>query len=128
MPEIALTLWIGRQCRAWFGASFEGVAVLHSALSDVERAREWWRVRNGEARVIVGTRSAIFAPVDNLGLVIVDEEQEASYKQEENSALSRAATSADRPRQTGKARWRCLVRRRHHSKLFITRAAGNMNC
>jgi primosomal protein N' (replication factor Y) len=83
VPEIALTLWIGRQCRAWFGARFEGVAVLHSALSDLERAREWWRVRNGEARVIVGTRSAIFAPVDKLGLVIVDEEQESSYKQEE---------------------------------------------
>src|ERR1700756_3212764 len=83
VPEIALTLWIGRQCRAWFGARFEGVAVLHSALSEIERAREWWRVRNGEARVIVGTRSAIFAPVDSLGLVIVDEEQESSYKQEE---------------------------------------------
>jgi primosomal protein N' (replication factor Y) (superfamily II helicase) len=83
VPEIALTLWIGRQCRAWFGAQFEGVAVLHSALSDVERAREWWRVRNGQARVVVGTRSAIFAPVDNLGLIIVDEEQENSYKQEE---------------------------------------------
>jgi primosomal protein N' (replication factor Y) len=83
VPEIALTLWIGRQCRAWFGARFEGVAVLHSALSDVARAREWWRVRNGEARVVVGTRSAIFAPVANLGLIIVDEEQENSYKQEE---------------------------------------------
>jgi primosomal protein N' (replication factor Y) len=83
VPEIALTLWVGRQCRAWFGARFEGVAVLHSALSDVERAREWWRVRNGEARVVVGTRSAIFAPLENLGLIIVDEEQESSYKQEE---------------------------------------------
>lgn len=83
VPEIALTLWVGRQCRAWFGARFEGVAVLHSALSDVERAQEWWRVRNGEARVVVGTRSAIFAPLDHLGLVIVDEEQESSYKQEE---------------------------------------------
>ncbi len=83
VPEIALTLWIGRQCRAWFGARFEGVAVLHSALSDVERAREWWRLRNGEARVVVGTRSAIFAPLQNLGLIIVDEEQENSYKQEE---------------------------------------------
>jgi primosomal protein N' (replication factor Y) len=83
VPEIALTLWVGRQCRAWFGARFEGVAVLHSALSDVERAREWWRVRNGEARVVVGTRSAVFAPVKNLGLIIVDEEQESSYKQEE---------------------------------------------
>jgi primosomal protein N' (replication factor Y) (superfamily II helicase) len=83
VPEIALTLWIGRQCRSWFGARFEGVAVLHSALSDVERAREWWRVRNGEARVVVGTRSAIFAPLENVGLIIVDEEQENSYKQEE---------------------------------------------
>jgi primosomal protein N' (replication factor Y) len=83
VPEIALTLWIGRQCRAWFGARFEGVAVLHSALRDVERAREWWRVRNGEARVVVGTRSAIFAPLQNLGLIIIDEEQESSYKQEE---------------------------------------------
>jgi primosomal protein N' (replication factor Y) (superfamily II helicase) len=83
VPEIALTLWIGRQCRAWFGARFEGVAVLHSALRDVERAREWWRVRNGEARVVVGTRSAIFAPLENIGLIIVDEEQESSYKQEE---------------------------------------------
>jgi primosomal protein N' (replication factor Y) (superfamily II helicase) len=83
VPEIALTLWIGRQCRAWFGAYFEGVAVLHSALSDVERAREWWRVRNGQVRVVVGTRSAVFAPLENLGLVIVDEEQENSFKQEE---------------------------------------------
>ena len=83
VPEIALTLWIGRQCRSWFGAKYEGVAVLHSALSDVERAREWWRVRNGEARVVVGTRSAVFAPLQNLGLIIVDEEQENSYKQEE---------------------------------------------
>ena len=83
VPEIALTLWIGRQCRAWFGAKFEGVAVLHSALSDTQRAREWWRVRNGEARVVVGTRSAVFAPLQNLGLIIVDEEQENSFKQEE---------------------------------------------
>src|SRR5713101_537517 len=83
VPEIALTLWVGRLCRAWFGARFEGVAVLHSALSDAERAREWWRVRNGEARVVVGTRSAVFAPLENLGLLIVDEEQESSYKQEE---------------------------------------------
>jgi primosomal protein N' (replication factor Y) len=83
VPEIALTLWIGRQCRSWFGAKFEGVAVLHSALNDTERAREWWRVRKGEARVVVGTRSAIFAPLENVGLIIVDEEQENSYKQEE---------------------------------------------
>ncbi len=80
VPEIALTLWCGRLFRARFGA---GVAVLHSALPEVERAREWWRVRRGEARVVVGTRSAVFAPVENLGLIVVDEEQEASFKQEE---------------------------------------------
>jgi len=80
VPEIALTMWMGRVCRARFGAI---VAVLHSGLPDVERVREWWRVRGGEARVVVGTRSAVFAPLENLGIVIVDEEQESSYKQEE---------------------------------------------
>lgn len=80
VPEIALTLWMSRLCRAWFG---EGVAILHSGLPHAERAREWWRVRRGEAKVVVGTRSAVFAPLENLGLVIVDEEQESSYKQEE---------------------------------------------
>jgi primosomal protein N' (replication factor Y) (superfamily II helicase) len=81
VPEIALTLWAGRVFRAWFG---DQVAVLHSALPDAERSREWWRVRRGEAKVVVGTRSAVFAPVSNLGLIIVDEEHEASYKQEES--------------------------------------------
>ncbi len=80
VPEIALTLWVGRLVRAKFG---DKVAVLHSGLPDVERAREWWRVRRGEAAVVVGTRSAVFAPLENLGLIIVDEEQEGSYKQEE---------------------------------------------
>ena len=80
VPEIALTLWTSRLVRARFG---EGVAILHSGLPDIERAREWWRARNGEARVVVGTRSAVFAPVGNLGLIIVDEEQESAYKQEE---------------------------------------------
>lgn len=80
VPEIALTLWISSLCRARFG---DTVAVLHSGLSEQERAREWWRLRRREARVVVGTRSAVFAPLDNVGLVIVDEEQESSYKQEE---------------------------------------------
>ena len=80
VPEIALTLWVGRLVRARFGSI---VAVLHSALPELERAREWWRARRGEARVVVGTRSAVFAPLENLGLVVVDEEQEVSYKQEE---------------------------------------------
>src|ERR1700721_1143340 len=80
VPEIALTLWVGRLVRARFG---ERVAVLHSGLPDTERAREWWRVRRGKVKIVVGTRSAVFAPLENLGLIIVDEEQETSYKQEE---------------------------------------------
>ncbi|HEV2290027.1 MAG TPA: primosomal protein N' [Candidatus Acidoferrales bacterium] len=80
VPEIALTLWLSRQVRARFG---DFVAVLHSGLAKNERAREWWRVRRGEARIVVGTRSAVFAPLENLGLIIVDEEQESGYKQEE---------------------------------------------
>lgn len=80
VPEIALTLWISNICRARFG---DTVGVLHSGLSDQERAREWWRVRRQEVHVVVGTRSAVFAPLENLGLIVVDEEQESSYKQEE---------------------------------------------
>ena len=80
VPEIALTLWLSRLCLARFGGA---VAVLHSGLSDGERAREWWRIRRNEVRVVVGTRSAVFAPLDRIGLIVVDEEQESSYKQEE---------------------------------------------
>jgi primosomal protein N' (replication factor Y) len=80
VPEIALTLWVSNLCRTRFGGT---VAVLHSGLSELERAREWWRVRRQEVRVVVGTRSAVFAPVEDLGLIVVDEEQESSYKQEE---------------------------------------------
>jgi primosomal protein N' (replication factor Y) len=80
VPEIALTMWISDICRARFGST---VAVLHSGLSEQERAREWWRVRRQEVRVVVGTRSAVFAPLEGLGLIVVDEEQESSYKQEE---------------------------------------------
>ncbi len=98
VPEIALTLWVGRLCRAWFG---ESVAVLHSALPDAERAREWWRARRGEARVVVGTRSAVFAPLENLGLVIVDEEQESSYKQEETPRYNGRDTAIVRAKQAG---------------------------
>ncbi|HXW62673.1 MAG TPA: primosomal protein N' [Candidatus Acidoferrales bacterium] len=80
VPEIALTLWVGRLVRARFG---DRVAVLHSAMPEIERAQEWWRARRQEASVVVGTRSAVFAPLENLGLIIVDEEQESAYKQEE---------------------------------------------
>ncbi len=98
VPEIALTLGVGRLVRARFGGE---VAILHSALPDSERAREWWRVRHGEARVVVGTRSAVFAPLQNLGLIIVDEEQETSYKQEETPRYHGRDTAVYRARLEG---------------------------
>jgi primosomal protein N' (replication factor Y) len=80
VPEIGLTPAVAADVHQVFG---DEVAILHSALSDKERAEHWHRIRRGEARAIVGTRSAVFAPVANLALVIVDEEQDSSYKQEE---------------------------------------------
>jgi primosomal protein N' (replication factor Y) len=100
VPEIALTLWVGRLVRARFG---ETVAVLHSGLPDVERAREWWRVRHGQASIVVGTRSAVFAPLENLGLIIVDEEQETSYKQEETPRYNGRDVAVYRARLEGAA-------------------------
>ena len=79
VPEIALT----PQTVARFAARFgDTVALLHSALSEGERYDEWRRLRTGEARIAVGPRWAVFAPVDNLGLIVVDEEHDASYKQD----------------------------------------------
>ncbi|MGB6265747.1 MAG: primosomal protein N', partial [Candidatus Acidiferrales bacterium] len=68
---------------------------------DIERAREWWRARRGEARVVVGTRSAVFAPLENIGLIIVDEEQEQSYKQEETPRYHGRDTAVYRARLEG---------------------------
>jgi primosomal protein N' (replication factor Y) len=80
VPEIALTPAMAGQFYHRFG---EGVAILHSAFHDAERAEQWRRIRKGQARVVVGTRSGVFAPVQNLGLIIVDEEHDASYKQQD---------------------------------------------
>jgi primosomal protein N' (replication factor Y) len=80
VPEIALTPAVQTQFLARFGNQ---VAVLHSGLSETERHEAWWRARRGAAKVVVGTRSAVFAPVADLGVVIVDEEHDSSYKQEE---------------------------------------------
>jgi primosomal protein N' (replication factor Y) len=80
VPEIGLTPAMAAQLHGTFG---ESVALLHSALTPDERAEQWYRIRRGEARIVVGTRSAIFAPAENLGLIIVDEEHDLSYKQEE---------------------------------------------
>jgi primosomal protein N' (replication factor Y) len=81
VPEIALTPILSRRLRAHFGGR---IAIFHSSLSKGERFDEWTRLRNGEARVVLGTRSAVFAPIRNLGVIIIDEEQDSSYRQEES--------------------------------------------
>ncbi len=81
VPEIALTPLLVRAAMGRFG---DTVSVLHSELSAGERHDQWWRIREGDARVVVGARSAVFAPIPELGLVVVDEEHEASYKQDES--------------------------------------------
>jgi primosomal protein N' (replication factor Y) len=80
VPEIALTLQLVRRAQERFGAE---VAIVHSGLAPGQRWDEWRRIARGEARVVVGTRSAVFAPLVDLGLVIVDEEHDAAYKQDE---------------------------------------------
>jgi primosomal protein N' (replication factor Y) len=80
VPEIGLTPGVAADLHSIFG---QEIAILHSSLSDAERAEQWHRIRRGEARIAVGTRSAIFAPVRDLALIIVDEEHDNSYKQEE---------------------------------------------
>ncbi len=80
VPEIGLTPAVAADLHQVFG---DEVAILHSGLSSAERAEQWHRIRRGEARVVAGTRSAVFAPVSDLALIIVDEEQDSSYKQEE---------------------------------------------
>jgi primosomal protein N' (replication factor Y) (superfamily II helicase) len=85
VPEISLTPQTVERFKARFsgGACQTLVAVLHSHLSDGERHDEWHKIRQGRARIVIGARSAVFAPVDPLGLIIVDEEHEQSYKQQE---------------------------------------------
>jgi primosomal protein N' (replication factor Y) len=80
VPEIGLTPAVAADLHQIFG---DEVAILHSALSDKERAQQWHRIKSGDARMVVGTRSAVFAPVADLALIIVDEEHDSSYKQEE---------------------------------------------
>jgi len=85
VPEISLTPQLASRFRARFG---DAVAVLHSGLTDRERFDEWYRIREGQARIALGARSAVFAPVRDLGMVIVDEEHDSSFKQEEGVRYS----------------------------------------
>lgn len=84
VPEISLTPQTTERFRERFNAAGHQVAVLHSHLSSGERHDEWHKIATGSARIVIGARSAVFAPVSNLGLIVVDEEHETSYKQEES--------------------------------------------
>lgn len=83
VPEISLTPQTVERFKSRFAAQPDMVAVLHSHLSEGERHDEWHKLHAGRARIVIGARSAVFAPLDNLGLIVVDEEHETSYKQEE---------------------------------------------
>ena len=98
VPEIALTPQMAGQFFSRFG---DKVAILHSAFTDVERTEQWRRLRSGAARVVVGTRSGVFAPVQNLGLIVVDEEHDGSYKQEETPRYNGRDVAIMRAQQAG---------------------------
>ncbi len=83
VPEISLTPQTVERFKSRFAEIQDGVAVLHSHLSEGERHDEWHKIHSGRARIVIGARSAVFAPLENLGLIVVDEEHESSYKQEE---------------------------------------------
>ena len=84
VPEISLTPQTVERFKSRFSDRQQGVAVLHSHLSQGERHDEWHKINDGSARIVIGARSAVFAPVRNLGLIVVDEEHENTYKQEES--------------------------------------------
>ena len=98
VPEIGLTPAVAGQFHHRFG---ERVAILHSAFHDTERAQQWRRIRSGEAGVVVATRSGVFAPVQSLGLVIVDEEHDNSYKQQETPRYHGRDVAVMRARDAG---------------------------
>ena len=98
IPEISLTPVFSRRLREHFG---DALAILHSSLSDGERVDEWRRIKDGDATVVIGTRSAVFAPLQNLGIVVVDEEHETSYKQDESPRYSGRDSAIMRARAVG---------------------------
>lgn len=100
VPEIAMTTQAVGRFIARFGNE---VTVFHSALTERQRRNEWLRIRRGESRLVIGTRSAIFAPIDNLGLLIVDEEHDASYKQEDRLKYNARDMAVMRARMDGAA-------------------------
>lgn len=110
VPEISLT---PQMMERFLGKYGKRVAVLHSALSIGERMDEWKRIKRGEAQIVVGTRSAVFAPCDNIGLIVMDEEQEHTYKSE----------SSPRFHARDVAKYRCA---RHQALLLLTSATPSV--
>ena len=108
VPEIALTPQTVARFQARFG---DTVALLHSALGEGERYDEWRRLRCGEARIAVGPRSAVFAPVADLGLVVVDEEHDASYKHEGDPRYDARRVAAERAAARARGCWSARPRR-----------------
>ncbi|MCU1286661.1 MAG: primosomal protein [Acidobacteriales bacterium] len=100
VPEIGLTPAAAANLHRIFG---EQVAILHSALSNDERAEQWHRIHNGVSRIVVGTRSAVFAPVQDLALIVVDEEHDSSYKQEETPRYNARDVAVMRGKLSGAA-------------------------
>lgn len=98
VPEIALATQMIARLRALFGAR---VGIIHSALADGERRAQWERIRSGEYDVVVGTRSAVFAPAKGLGLIVIDEEQEGSYISENSPRYDARAVAAFRAKRNG---------------------------
>jgi primosomal protein N' (replication factor Y) len=98
VPEIGLTPQTRQRFEARFG---HGIAVLHSGLGDRERLDTWRRCADGRARVLIGTRSALFSPLPELGAIIVDEEHDASFKQQEGFRYSARDLAVVRARQLG---------------------------
>ena len=100
VPEIALTYQLVRRFEMKFGIS---IAILHSGLSPAQRRDEWIRVARSEAKVVIGARSAVFAPVDNLRLIVVDEENDNSYKQSEHPHYNARDVAVMRGKMSGAA-------------------------
>ena len=98
VPEISLTPQFVGRFRARLG---DRVALLHSGRSESERLTEWMRIRRGEATVVIGARSAVFAPLENIGLVVIDEEHDSSYKQEDGLAYHGKTLAMDRAQREG---------------------------
>jgi len=98
VPEIGLTPLLAHRAKAVLG---DAVGVLHSGMSEGERLANWWRARNGTIRAVIGPRSAIFAPLDDVGLVVIDEEQDGAYKQDEAPRYHGREVALERARLEG---------------------------